>query len=294
VALWGMFMRILILGASGMIGSALYKRLSAVSNLEVYGGIRNLNIRKYFSGPLQGGLVSCCDLSLNESIHSILKKVNPEVVINCAGLTKHKKEANNPEIAMPINASMPHQIASACDDRGIRFIHISSDCVFSGAKGGYVEDDLPDALDLYGRSKALGEVIHGNTITLRTSTIGHELHTNYGLLEWFLSQDKDCQGFSKAIFSGLPSVVFAEVIKDFILPNRDLRGLYHISADPINKYELLELIAKIYDKKIEINKDREFIINRSLNYQKFKVATGYTPTSWPQLIESMYTNKSRY
>jgi len=287
-------MKILILGASGMIGSALYKRLSAEQNFEVYGGIRDLSIRKYFSESLRERLVSCGDLSSNQFVDSILNKVNPEVVINCAGLTKHKKEADDPEIAMPINASMPHQFSSACDDRNIRFIHISSDCVFSGSKGDYVEDDLPDALDLYGRSKALGEVIQGNSITLRTSTIGHELNTNYGLLEWFLSQDKGCLGFCKAIFSGLPSIVFAEVIKDFVLPNPGLRGLYHVSADPINKYELLELIASIYGKKIEIKQDREFTIDRSLNYQKFKVATGYNPASWPNLIEFMYNNKSRY
>jgi dTDP-4-dehydrorhamnose reductase len=153
-----------------------------------------------------------------------------------------------------------------------------------------VEDDLPDASDLYGRSKALGEVIDGNAITLRTSTIGHEFYSNYGLLEWFLSQNKECQGFSKAIFSGLPSIVFAEVIKDFVLPNPDLQGLYHVSADPINKYDLLGLIAKIYGKKIEIKRDHEFIIDRSLNYQKFKAETGYTPASWPNLIETMYKN----
>jgi dTDP-4-dehydrorhamnose reductase len=289
-----MFMKILILGASGMIGSSLYKRLSAEQNFEVHGSVRDLSIHRYFSESLRERLVISGDLSLNQSIDSILNKVNPEVVINCAGLTKHKKEADDPEIALPINASMPHQFSSACDDRNIRFIHISSDCVFSGSKGGYVEDDLPDASDLYGRSKALGETIQGNSITLRTSTIGHELNTNYGLLEWFLSQDKECKGFSKAIFSGLPSVVFAEVIKDFVLPNPDLRGLYHVSTDPINKYDLLQLIAKIYDKKIEIKRDQEFTIDRSLNYQKFKVATGYNPASWPKLIESMYTNKSRY
>jgi len=287
-------MRILILGVSGMIGSALYKRLSATPNFEVYGSVRDLSIREYFLAPLRGRLVNCGDLSVNESIYAVLHKVNPEVVVNCAGLTKHKKEADNPETTMPINASMPHQFAAACADRDIRFIHISSDCVFSGVKGGYVEGDIPDASDLYGRSKALGEVMHGNVITLRTSTIGHELHTNYGLLEWFLSQNKECKGFSKAIFSGLPSMVFAEVIKDFVLPNPDLRGLYHVSADPINKYELLELIARIYNKKIEIRQDREFTIDRSLNYQKFKAATGYTPASWPKLIESMYTKKSKY
>lgn len=283
-------MRILILGASGMIGSSLFKILSAEQNLDVYGGVRNLGIRKYFSAHLQERLVNCDDLSLDISIYAILKKVNPDVVINCAGLTKHKKEAKEPSIVIPINASMPHQFAFACANRNVRFIHISTDCVFSGSKGDYVEGDLPDATDLYGRSKALGEVMDGNSITLRTSTIGHELNTNYGLLEWFLSQNEECQGFSRAIFSGLPSIIFAEVIRDLVLPASDLRGLYHVSADPISKYDLLKLISKIYDKKIKIKRDREFTIDRSLNYEKFKAVTGYMPAPWPQLIETMYKN----
>ncbi|MCF8196643.1 MAG: SDR family oxidoreductase [Polynucleobacter sp.] len=283
-------MKILVLGANGMIGSAIYKRLHDEPSLRLFGGIRNLSDKRFFSAPLQENLVDCGDLTNPKSTPFLLGKINPEVIINCAGLTKHKKESDNSEIAMPINAIMPHQFASASDERGIRFIHISSDCVFSGTKGMYVEDDLPDAWDLYGRSKALGEVIQGNAITLRTSTIGHELHTNYGLLEWFLAQEKECLGFSKAIFSGLPSVVFAEVILDFVLPNPKLRGLYQVSADPINKYDLLSLIANIYGKKIDIKQDHEFTIDRSLNYEKFMAATGYVPAAWPDLIETMYKN----
>jgi dTDP-4-dehydrorhamnose reductase len=283
-------MKILILGANGMIGSAVYKRLHLEPSFQVFGGMRNMSAKNFFPAPLQKNLVDCGDLTNPKLISFILEKVNPEVVINCAGLTKHKKEADSQEIAMPINATMPHQFASACDDRGIRFIHISSDCVFSGDRGMYVEDDLPDASDLYGRSKALGEVIQGNALTLRTSTIGHELHSNYGLLEWFLSQNKECKGFSRAIFSGLPSVVFAGVINDFVLPNSDLRGLYHVSAEPINKYELLKLVANTYGKKIEVKPDHEFTIDRSLNYEKFREATGYVPAAWPELIEIMYKN----
>ncbi len=283
-------MKILVLGVSGMIGSAIYKILHAESSFDVYGGMRDLSSRKFFSAPLQENLVNYGDLVNKETIPFVLEKVNPEVVINCAGLTKHRRGCDNPDIAMPINVDMPHHFSSICNDRNIRFIHISSDCVFSGLKGNYFEDDHPDAADLYGKSKALGEVVSGNSLTLRTSTIGHELHTNYGLLEWFLSRDKECFGFSKAIFSGLPSVVFAEVIKNFVLSNNHLRGLYHVSADPINKYDLLKLIAKIYGKKIKIKRDSEFTIDRSLNYQKFQVATGYTPDAWPDLIETMYKN----
>jgi len=283
-------MKILVLGASGMIGSAIFKKLHADSSLKVYGGMRSLRAAKFFRASLQEDIVHSGDLTSKDQTLLLLAKVKPEVVINCAGLTKHKNEADDSEIVMPINAMMPHQFASACNDGGIRFIHISSDCVFSGSKGMYVESDPPDASDLYGKSKALGEVVSGNALTLRTSTIGHELHTTYGLLEWFLAQEKECLGFSKAIFSGLPSVVFAEVIKNFVLPNPDLKGLYHVSADPINKYDLLKLIANIYGKKIEIKQDSEFTIDRSLKYEKFMVATGYTPDAWPDLIETMYKN----
>ncbi len=283
-------MKVLVLGASGLIGSAMYKTLYADKNIEAYGGLRNLRIQKHFSSPLQDNLVDCGDLLLEKSISSLLKKVNPEVVINCVGLTKHKKNADDPSVAMPINAFMPHEFALACNDRNIRLIHISSDCVFSGSKGGYVEGDAPDAIDIYGRSKAMGEVIDGNALTLRTSTIGHELGTSHGLLEWFLSQNRECFGFSKAIFSGLPSVVFAEIIKDFVLPNLSLKGLYHVSAEPINKYDLLKLIAKIYGKKIEIKEDRQLILDRSLSCEKFKAETGYKPIVWSKLIEVMYKN----
>jgi len=283
-------MKILVLGANGMIGSAIYKILHADASFKVYGGIRDPGTKKFFHTSLQENIVNCGDITKLELASFILSKVNPEVVINCAGLTKHKKEADNPTVAMPINALMPHQFASVCSEQKIRFIHVSSDCVFSGSKGGYVEEDVPDALDLYGRSKALGELIEGDAITLRTSTIGHEINTNYGLLEWFLAQEHECLGFAKAIFSGLPSIVFAEVIRDYVLPNPHLKGLYHVAAEPINKYDLLKLIAKIYHKKIEIKQDREFTIDRSLNYEKFKAATGYIPAAWPDLIETMYKN----
>jgi dTDP-4-dehydrorhamnose reductase len=223
-------------------------------------------------------------------VSNILKKIKPEIVINCIGLTKHIPESSDPLRMIELNAMWPHRLAKLCSENAAKLIHISTDCVFSGSMGNYSELNFPDSGDLYGRTKILGEVNYDEHITLRTSTIGHELHTKHGLLEWFLAQEKECQGFSKAVFSGLPSVVFAEVIRDFVLPNPKLRGLYQVSADPINKYDLLSLIATIYGKKIEIKQDREFTIDRSLNYEKFKAATGYVPAAWPELIEIMYKN----
>jgi dTDP-4-dehydrorhamnose reductase len=158
-------------------------------------------------------------------------------------------------------------------------------------KGGYVEDDLPDAIDVYGKSKALGEVCYPHAITLRTSTIGHELHSKHGLLDWFLSQDGHCKGYSRAVFSGLPTVVFAQVVRDVVIPNVDLSGLYHVAAKPINKFELLKLIANVYGKNIDIVPDGNLVIDRSLDAKHFELATGYIAPEWPELIRLMHAFK---
>jgi dTDP-4-dehydrorhamnose reductase len=167
-------------------------------------------------------------------------------------------------------------------------VHVSTDCVFAGTRGNYVEGDIPDALDVYGRSKHLGEVDHPHVITLRTSTIGHELQSAYGLLEWFLAQQDRCKGFNRAIFSGLPNTVFAQVVRDVVIPRPELHGLYHVGGQPIGKYELLRCIAHVYGKQIDIVRDDDFVIDRSLNSSRFSKATGYVPDSWPRLIQAMH------
>jgi dTDP-4-dehydrorhamnose reductase len=164
---------------------------------------------------------------------------------------------------------------------------MSTDCVYPGDQGMYVESDPSDAKDLYGRSKFLGEVDYPNALTLRTSIIGHELDGCRSLVGWFLSQSGIITGYTKAIFSGLPTVEIARIIRDFILPNPSLRGLYHVSADPINKYDLLCLVAKTYGKDIDIRMDDKFVIDRSLDSSRFRKATGYLPKPWTELVASM-------
>lgn len=276
------------MGATGLIGSNIFRYLSSNTFHNVFGSIRNLEDIRHFSDRYQSNLYPHINIDNSADVLNIFEKVKPEIVINCIGLTKHIAEASDPIKMIELNSTWPHRLAKICSNYGAKLIHISTDCVFLGSKGNYLELDVPDACDWYGRTKILGEVDYGGHLTLRTSTIGHELHTKYGLLEWFLAQDKECVGFSKAVFSGLPSVVFAEVIEKFVLTNAGLRGLYQVSADPINKFDLLKLIAAVYGKKIMIQQDHEFTIDRSLNHEKFKAATGYIPTTWPELIESMY------
>lgn len=284
-------MKILVIGASGMIGSTLLRVLSENKTLNIFGTIRNEGIKNFFSPEISSKLLSYVDVENFDALIKVFEDIRPDVVINCAGLTKHKVGASDPLTAVPVNSVMPHRLASLSKLVGARLIHISTDCVFSGEKGGYTEGDQPDARDVYGKSKALGELFDLNTVTLRTSTIGHEMLTQHGLLEWFLSIKSDCLGFRRAIFSGLPTVIFAQVIRDIVIPSTELTGLYHVAAKPINKYDLLKLISKVYKKSINIVPDESFIIDRSLNAAHFRGATGYIAPDWEEMIYLMHQYK---
>lgn len=283
-------MRILVLGASGMIGSAMFRILSERVGWTVWGTVRSEGAKAHFTGAAAANLIPRVELIESDALIRVLSTIRPEVVINCAGLTKHLADGNVPAAAIAMNALFPHRLANLCGLAHARLIHVSTDCVFAGTRGNYVEDSNPDATDTYGRTKVLGEVINDDAVTLRTSTIGHELEGRHGLLEWFLAQTH-CKGYSQAFFSGLPSVVFAKVVRDIVIPDRSLTGLYHIGGPPISKDKLLRLIARVYQKKTEIVADAEFRVDRTLNSSRFSTRTGYVAPSWPDLIETMYVNR---
>lgn len=284
-------MRVLVIGASGMIGSTVLRVLNEKKGWEVFGSVRDESAKRFFSASIGERLIAGIDVEHQNALVKVLDQIRPDVVVNCAGLTKHKPEAEDPLVAIPINTLMPHRLAGLCKLVGARLIHVSTDCVFSGEKGGYVETDFADARDVYGKSKALGEVHYPHTITLRTSTIGHELQSKYGLLDWFLAQEGRCKGYNRAFFSGLPTVVFAQVIRDVVIPHTELSGLHHVAAKPINKFDLLKLIADVYGKTIDIVPDEKLMIDRSLDAKRFQSATGYVAPEWPELIKLMYAYK---
>ena len=281
-------MKVLVIGASGMIGSTVLRVLSEKNDWEVFGSVRDGSLKRFFSATIGERLIAGVDVEHQDSLIRVLDQTRPDVVVNCAGLTKHKPEADDPLVSIPINTLMPHRLAGLCKLVGARLIHVSTDCVFSGKKGGYVEDDFADAHDVYGKSKALGEVHYPHTITLRTSTIGHELQSKYGLLDWFLLQEGRCKGYTRAVFSGLPTVVFAQVVRDVVIPHKELSGLYHVAARPIVKFNLLKMIADVYGKTIDIVPDDKLTIDRSLDAGRFQSATGYIAPEWPELIKLMH------
>ncbi len=284
-------MKVLVFGASGMIGSAMFRVLSAKKEWQVWGTLRSDEAKRFFPEDQRDKLVAGVDVEKQDVLVRMFARVQPDLVVNCIGLTKHHKEAEDPQLALPLNALLPHRMADLCAVAGARLIHVSTDCVFAGTKGNYGEADAPDAVDVYGKAKHLGEVDYPHAITLRTSTIGHELQSAYGLLEWFLSQQGSCKGFNRAIFSGLPNTEFARVVRDVVIPRPDLHGLYHVGADPIGKYELLKLIARVYGKQIDIVREDEFMIDRSLNSGRFNQATGYKAAGWAELIQAMHASR---
>ncbi len=280
--------KILVLGGTGMLGHAVFRYLSANPQFQVFATVRSTQAQRLLEKNLQAQIIYNVDVLNLDSLMKVFVQMNPDVVINCIGLIKQHATAKDPLIALPINAMLPHRLVRLCALSGARLIHISTDCVFSGQQGLYKETDLSDAEDLYGKSKFMGELIDSsNAVTLRTSIIGHELNSQYALIDWFLSQQGSVKGYKKAIFSGLPTVELARIISEFVIPNDTLSGLYHVSAEPIDKFSLLKLVAEIYGKEIEIVPDEKLCIDRSLDSNRFKKISGYIPPSWPDLILKM-------
>ena len=281
-------MNILVLGATGLLGNAVFRVFSGAKEYRVFGTVRNFSDRDYFVSDLSDNLIIVEDLENSANLRNILDMVRPDVIINCISLGHLSQR--DPKRIIGVLSVFPRILSCLCHQNNVRLIQMSSDGVFSGERGDYSENDLPDAKDPYGIAKLLGEVGCTNEITIRTSIIGHDSINKHGLLEWFLVQE-ECRLYTKAIFSGFPTTTLAQVILDEILPRPKLSGIYHLATRPISKYELLKLVAKIYKTSTKIIPDCSVVKNLSLNADKFKFATGYVPPEWPDLIESMYSYK---
>jgi dTDP-4-dehydrorhamnose reductase len=270
-----------------MLGSAMLRFLAEHTDHDVVGTVRSDRAAALFVPDLASRLISGVNVEDVDVLIGTFARAAPTIVINCIGLVKQLGEAKDPLAAIPLNAALPHRLERLCATTNARLIHFSTDCVFSGAMGGYVEGDFPDADDVYGRTKLLGEVSGPQSITLRTSIIGRELAGKRSLIDWFLSQEGAVSGYRSAIFSGLPTVEIARVVAEHVIPNPQLHGLYHLSAEPIDKFRLLGLVAQAYDKSIEIRPDDTLAIDRSLNSDRFRQSFGYRPPEWPELIRRM-------
>ena len=288
-------MRVLILGGAGMLGHKLCQVLN--ERFDVW-----VTLRAGYSAAYKwhglfdpARVVSGVDAHNFDAVTDAIAAVQPDVVINAIGIFKQTSAAQDPLTSLKINSLFPHRLGVLCQATGIRLIHISTDCVFSGVQGNYTEKDTPDPEDLYGRSKLMGEINSEGQLTLRTSIIGRELEMSYGLVEWFLSNDGDrVQGYTDAVFTGFPTLILARIIEDIIEQHRNLSGLYHVSSEPITKYELLCLLKDAYQIHVDIEPSADMCIDRSLDSSNFRTAIGFTPPTWTQMVEEMANDSAPY
>ncbi len=287
-------MKVLIFGGNGMLGhklvQVLQKRFSVWTTLRTnFADFENYGI----FDPER--VIGDVDVENFDSVQKVFDVSEPDVVINAVGIIKQLPKSKEVIKTLKINSIFPHQLAQLAHATGARLITISTDCVFNGRKGNYNEEDVSDAEDLYGKSKNLGEVFADGCLTLRTSIIGRELNTSHSLVEWFLSNyGGKVKGFTKAIYTGFPTIALADIISDLIENHKDLQGLYHVSSEPISKFDLLCLIKNFYKVPIEIEPYADFKIDRSLDSSKFRKETGFAPPGWEKMIEKMAQDPTPY
>lgn len=286
--------RLLILGATGMLGHKLVQCLS--EHFDV-----NATIRGSFDDVERYGIfekdkiIENVDATNAELLEEVIAKTAPDVVINAIGVVKQVPSAKDVITTLELNSILPQRLAMLSKKLGFRLILFSTDCVFDGGRGMYNEQDTPNALDLYGKSKQLGEVSQENVLTIRSSIIGRELSTSHSLIEWFLSnRGGRVFGYTTAIYSGFPTVVIADILKVLITEQPDLWGIHHIASEPINKFELLELVDEVYDAAVEIEPSDQLVIDRSLDASAFNSLTGFTPEDWPAMIQRMAADTTPY
>jgi dTDP-4-dehydrorhamnose reductase len=291
-------MRILILGGDGMLGHKVFQRLHA--RLDTYVTFRDPD-GLWAQYPLYSktdrthtfGGIDALDIG---GLQKLMKQVKPAAVVNCIGIVKQRDEAKAAIPSIQLNALFPHQLADLCAEIGARLIHLSTDCVFSGLKGNYSESDLPDPVDLYGRTKLLGELNRQGCLTLRTSIIGWELKNQASLLEWFAAQrGNTIKGYRHAIYTGLATTTLADLIGYLLEAYQDLSGLYQVTSSPITKYELLQRMRDALKwKDITIEPDEDFHCDRSLIGRRFSEATGWQAPEWEAMIDGLASEWPTY
>ena len=280
-------MKILVFGSTGMLGHTLIKYLQSQKSIRVEFTVRNEKKQNDCEKIFGKRAEFIVDAFNPESALIAIQEYKPDFCINCLGLIKQKNKSKNYLKLIHVNSLFPHFLSEYCAQIGSRLIHISTDCVYSGKKGNYTENDIPDPLDFYGRSKLLGEVSNNNALTIRTSIIGPEINSSKGLFEWFRSTDEIVYGYSNAWFSGFPTIELSRIIFEYIMKKNIKNDIYNLSSKPINKLNLLTLINEVYCLKKKILEDKSLKIDRTLNCSKFILETQLVKEEWRLMIERM-------
>lgn len=287
--------RILILGGAGTLGHKLWQIIPQ-KFADTYVSVRKSKDFYAKTGLFSNDkVIDFLDLRDLPKLEKVLDDLKPDIILNCAGITLRSKEAKSEVSNIAVNALLPNKLADWCLHNNSRLIHFSTVCVFSGKTGNYDEESVPDAQDLYGRTKILGEVNKPCSLVLRSSFIGRELFGGAELLEWFLSQKgKTIRGYRNAVFTGLTTNYLAGLVVKLIAEFNDLSGIYNVSSETISKYDLLKLMKEAYNLDVEIQPYDEFECKRDLNGEKFNKAVGFKCPTWKELMADMALDPTPY
>ena len=288
---------VLVLGADGMLGHKVFLTLLH-QGFDVTGARRGtagdaLSLRVPFLAAER--VLHGVDVRETSSFVALLRKLRPGAVVNCVGVVKQRPAAGDAVSSITVNSLLPHLLAETLSEWSGRLIHVSTDCVFSGRKGGYSDADEPDATDLYGRSKALGEVSGPNCLTLRTSIVGRELKEFRSLLEWFLSNaGGTARGYTASRWSGVSTNWLARTIACVLREKPGLSGLYHVSTAPLSKFDLLRMFNTAFAAGVTLAPVEGEAMDRSLESSRFFAETGLERPSWPGLAEELAADPTPY
>lgn len=279
-------MKILILGGDGMLGHQLLRLLRDRHEVKV---TLRRELSAYAGSELfsESNAAAGVDVRATDKLLTVLSQFRADAVVNAVGIVKQRPDGLDVIPNLEINALLPHRLALICRAIDARLIHISTDCVFSGKRGHYREDDIPDPVDIYGHSKLLGEVTQPGVITLRTSIIGCSLYRNASLIDWFLQQGGRIKGYRNAIFSGFTTQELARVIEMLLARHGGASGLYHLSSSAISKYDLLVGLRDRLGRPVEIEADDAVRIDRTLDSTRFRAEFSYTPPSWEGMLDEL-------
>ena len=286
---------ILVFGSSGMLGHMVIRVLSPHHHV-----IGTTSSKYDKQSPLarilsEDNWIDQVDVRNLPTVEQAIRSAKPDVVINCVGMIKQKMGAENNVDAIHINSLFPHQLAGICLKSNSRLIHFSTDCVFQGTPGIKRLSDTPNATDLYGLSKFLGEVAHGSSLTLRTSIVGRQLFGSESLLEWAISQrGTTVNGYKNAIYTGLTTNRISLIIKKVIEDFPELSGIYQVASSPISKFELISKINNLLQLNLSIEPDTNFYCDRTLDGTKFNKLTNIEIPSWDEMLTEFTIDQNFY
>ncbi len=269
-------MKVLILGGKGMAGHIMVEYFQQNPKYEVFYTSRDSNEENSIY----------LDVTESKYVEEIIETLKPDITINCIGIL-NEQASNNPIMALQVNSILPHQLAKLTERYGGKLIHISTDCVFSGKKGSYTEDDIPDGTSLYAQSKRWGEIISDKHLTIRTSIIGPELKEDgIGLFLWFMKQVGEIKGYEKVLWNGVTTLELAKATEEMI--KHHVTGLYQLgSENKISKYSLLKLIQEVFEKNdVEIIPDSANILDRTIKSTRNDFQ--YLVPSYKEMLEELH------